>query len=167
MSRRRWLQFSLRFLFAATIAAAVVAWCFRPGVVKPEFSLERISQEINNKSGKKCFYAQIRLTNSGPDSIWLKDDYSCGFNIDENRPPIRNDDGSYTFPGGLGAQMVFHPTPTRLLPSQSNVFAISIEEGTQTIKIGVDIADRRKQRKQTYWSQAFAIPTDLFSSPSP
>jgi hypothetical protein len=57
MQRRLWLQFSLRFLFAAILAAACVAWWFRPGIVKPEFSLERCSRKIDAYSGKETFTA--------------------------------------------------------------------------------------------------------------
>ena len=65
MKRRRWLQFSLRFLFAATLAASCIAWWFRTGVVKPEFRLERFSREIDARSDKNIYYAHIRLTNAG------------------------------------------------------------------------------------------------------
>ncbi|HEY2411293.1 MAG TPA: hypothetical protein VGI40_03575 [Pirellulaceae bacterium] len=166
MLRRRWLQFSLRFLFAATLAAAAVAWWFRPGVVKPEFSSERFSQEIDAGSGKREAVAHIRLANSGPDSIWLQDIYSCQFRFDEELPLVAYDDGRLSF-GGIGFQSVIHPSSIRLKPKEFNTFAISIREGIRTIKIGVDVADRRKQRKQTYWSQAFPIPDDLFSERTP
>ena len=166
MPRRQWLQFSLRFLFAATLLAASVAWWFRPGVVNPEFHLERFSQEIEAQSGKRQAVVHIRLANSGPDSIWLKDIYSCQFKFDENLPLVADHDGRLSF-GGIGFQSVSHPSPIRLNPQELNTLAISIHKGIRTIKIGVDVADRRKQKKQTYWSQNFPIPDDLFSEPMP
>src|SRR5260221_722392 len=65
--RRRRLQFRLRFLFAAILAAACVAWWFRPGIVKPKFELERYSR--NSDAGYERVEAHVRLTNAGPDSI--------------------------------------------------------------------------------------------------
>src|SRR4051812_14473782 len=69
MLRRRWLQFSLRLLFAAVLATACVAWWFRAGVVKPEFTLEKFARTSDADSGKEFIEAHFRLSNAGPDSI--------------------------------------------------------------------------------------------------
>jgi hypothetical protein len=165
MLRRRWLQFSLRFLFAAMLLAAAVAWWFRPGVVKPEFSLERFSCMIDETRGKKQFNAHIRVTNTGRDSIWLRNNYDCHYKSEMEDPP-RTDQRDWET---LDSWSIHAPgqSPLRLRPREFNVFQIPVDERAPSFKIGVDIADHRNQREQTYWSQAFTIPDDLFSSPTP
>lgn len=166
MSRRRWTQFSLRFLFVATLLAASIAWWFRSGVVKPEFQLERFSHETVKFSGKRLYFAHIRLVNAGPDSIWLNDDSVFQYKVNENQPWLEDVDGWHSLES-IGQQWVSHQSPIRLRPREFNTFAVSVNERDRTIKLGVDISDRRKRRTRTYWSQDFAIPDDLFSSPTP
>lgn len=167
MPRRRWLQFSLRFLFAAILAAACVAWWFRPGVVRPKFSLADFARDTNAYTGEEHVLARIRLTNAGWDSIWLRSD--AEFNVDAERRKtwkIEIDEKgveNITGPGSRsGWHFAFDALPIRLKPGESNTFSMRVDESDRSLRIGVHISDRRRQREKEYWSQRIAIPEDLF-----
>ena len=153
---RRWLQFSLRFLFATMLASACFAWWFRPGVVKPEFSLERFSREKDGHSSKVHIEAHFRLTNAGPDSILLDESrylWRIEGKVDENG-----------WADGGGGTMSLPSNRIRLKPRESTVFVVRIDDDARTVQLGVDIADRCDQREKPYWSPSFPIPDDLLAS---
>jgi len=159
MLGRRWLQFSLRFLFVAMLAFACVAWCFRPGIVKPEFALERFSRDNDAHSGKEHVGAHFRLTNAGPDSIWL----------DESRydwkTEGKGDENGWDFEGG--SSMAFHRQRSRLKPGESTVFVVRLDGYARSVQLGVEIANRRDQMKKQFWSPSFPVPDNLFASTPP
>jgi len=166
MQRRRWLQFSLRFLFAALLAAACVAWWFRPGIVKPEFSLERFSRDIDEYSGKEIVRAFFRVTNAGPDSIRLnhESDYHWTTERKIRSKSELDADGWETVGGSGGFSLSSHNSPIQLRPGEHKLFAVTLSDDDRTIKLGVDIADRRGHREKRYWSQFFTIPEDVVAS---
>jgi hypothetical protein len=160
MLPRRWLQFSLRFLFAAMLTSACVAWCFRPGIAKPEFALERFSRDNDASSGTENVGAHFRLTNAGPDSIWL----------DESRydwkTEGKGDENGWDFGGG-GISMVSHSQRRRLKPGESTVFVVRLDGYARTVQLGVEIANRRDQMRELFWSPSFPVPENLFTSKPP
>jgi hypothetical protein len=165
MPRRRWLQFSLRFLFAAIIMAACVAWWFRPGVVKPAFVLERFSRQKDGYSGKERIEARIRLTNAGLDSIWLDDShYYCKAEMNEGLIGKADANGWQTV-GGIGFISASHGPRIRLRSGESLSFAVPVDYDARSIQLGVEIADRRGQRQTRYWSPSFLVPNNLFNLP--
>src|SRR5437868_473985 len=78
MPARRWLQFSLRFLIAMMVAAALVAWRYRPGVIRPQFSFDGFEQATDSRANP-IVVARVRLTNEGPDPIFIDGQYRYTF----------------------------------------------------------------------------------------
>ena len=165
MQRRRWLQFSLRFLFAALLASACLAWWFRPGIVKPEFSVEAFSPDDGAPVGTERMAARIRLTNVGPDSVWLDESaFQYQWDTRGGRKGKVDEDEWQTIGGGGGSTFSSRSQRIRLKPGKSHVFVVPLEYDAGTIAIGVDIADRRGRGEKTYWSQHFAVPDNLIIS---
>lgn len=167
MLRRRWPQFGLQSLLAVLFAAAIVAWHFRPGTVKPVFALEGFERETNAYSGEEYVVAHIRLTNAGWDSIWLRSD--AEFSVDAERwrtyeMEIDEKGNEWiTVRGpGSGWHFAFDALPIRLKPGESNTFTMRVDESDRSLRIGVHISDRRRQREKEYWSQRFDVPEALF-----
>jgi hypothetical protein len=167
MLRRRWPQFGLQSLLAVLFVAALVAWHFRPGTVKPKFALEEFGRETNGYTGEEYVVARIRLTNAGWDSIWLRSD--AEFNVDAERRKawkIEIDEKgveNITGPGSIsGWHFAFDALPIRLKPGESNTFSTRVDESERSLRIGVHISDRRRQREKEYWSQRFEVPENLF-----
>lgn len=167
MWRPRRPQFDLQSLLAVLFVAALVAWHFRPGTVKPKYALEEFGRETNGYTGEEYVVVRIRLTNAGWDSIWLRSD--AEFNVDAERWKtwrIEIDEKGAESICGYGSQSDWHfafdALPIRLKPGESNTFTTRIDESDRSLRIGVHISDRRRQREQEYWSQRFAVPEDLF-----
>jgi hypothetical protein len=163
MLRRRWVQFNLRFLFAALLATACVTWWFRPGVVKPEFVLERFSLKNDADSGKDYLDLYFRMTNAGPDSIWLEESkYDWRFEGDADENGVRNIGGGWG-PISPPIQRV------RLAPGKSTEFIVRLDEYARTapyvraLRLGVDIADRRNRSEKRFWSPSVPVPHDALS----
>jgi hypothetical protein len=155
MLRRRWLQFSLRSLFAALLVTACVTWWFRPGVVKPEFVLERFSLKNDADSGKDYVLVYFHVTNVGSDSIWLDESKYCWMiegKVDENG---WGDAG--------GGTMSIPSQRVRLKPGKSTEFIVRLDGYARTVQLGVDLADRRDQREKRFWSPNFPVPDDVFA----
>ena len=158
MLRRRWLQFSLRLLFAAVLLSACAAWWFRPGVVKPEFTLEQFARASDTHSGKEYVEAHFRLSNAGPDSICL----------DHSRYTWTNEGADVDADGwedSGGGSMSYPGDPIRLKPGAATEFIVRLEERVRTVQLGVEISDRRNQRPKQFLSPSFAVPGNLFDPP--
>ena len=158
MLRRRRLQFSLSALFAVVLLSACAAWWFRPGVVKPEFTLDKFARadELSVKEhGKEYFLAHVRLLNAGPDSIRLDPSrFDCEF------------EGGMVLPGGGQVtgwgQGSWPGQPIGLKPSKSIELIVPLDGPVRTIQLRIEIADHRGRRKATYRSQPFSVPENLF-----
>lgn len=158
MARCR-LQFSLSALFSVALLTACVAWWFRPGVVKPEFSLEKFARASAAHSGKDYVEAHFRLSNAGPDSICFDHSHYIwkfeGGDVDE---------GGWEDAGGGTTSWPSHPI--RLKPGTSTELIVRLDGYVRTVQLGVEIADRRGQKKRQYRSQSFSVPENLFAPDS-
>lgn len=150
-SRRRWTQFSLRFLLIGVLAAALAAWWFRPGIVRATFTLEGVEPIQEEYSGKSDLHAQIRMTNAGPDSIWLDDVRSFSWRWDGQRV-----DSS----GGGGVRSAFDSVRIQLQPGESTVFSVPLADDAIAIQLGVLLSDRPGSKGREFWSQKFTIPDE-------
>jgi hypothetical protein len=176
MVSRRWLQFSLRFLFAGTAAAALVAWWFRPGVVTPEFSFEGINHrtaytldfdaqpftthEVDAAS------ARIRLTNAGPDTFFVHD-LSMGW-LPDYKDAERNAEQK-----GIPSFWMISPLtpperykPVRVKPGKFMTLDVPISDDMKAVSVSVSIADRRG-RTSPFWSRSFDIVETAVAARSP
>jgi hypothetical protein len=159
---RRWLQFSLRFLLAAMLASACAAWWFRPGIVKPEFSLDRLVPGINDINRNEVVFAHVRLRNVGPDSIWL-DPSAFLWNTDEKEIVEIDEQGRETIRIGVGGlRGSSHSQRIRLKPGESSVFVVPLGAATRAVTVGVVISDRRNRRARQALSQSFTIDETMF-----
>jgi hypothetical protein len=160
MQRRRWLQFSLRFLLAIMLASACFAWCFRPGVVRPEFSLDRLFPAIDD--GNKVVIVHFRVRNAGPDSIWL-DPSAYRWNTQEEGIIEIDENGEQIEFVGLGGSIgSSHGQRIQLRPGESTLYVVHLNAVTQGVTLGVDISDHRDRRVRQVWSQNFAIDKARF-----
>jgi len=154
---RRWLQFSLRFLLATMFVAACVAWWFRPGIVKPDFSLDRVVPAVIDTDVSEVAFAHVRLTNVGPDSIWL-DPSAFHWNTDDEGIVDIDEEGREILRFGVGGiRGSSHGHRIRIKPGEFTVFVVPLGASTRSVTLGVDIADRLDRRAKTKWSQSFAI----------
>jgi hypothetical protein len=107
--------------------------------------------------------ACIRLTNSGPDSIWL-DDSNFSFKTEfEEGLLSKADENGWQTVGGIGLISASHSQRIRLRLGESKSFIVPVDHDARAIQLGVDIADRRDQRKKEFWSPSFPVPDDLFN----
>lgn len=168
MLARSRMQFGLRFIFAAVLVAACVAWWFRPGIVKPEFSVEQFFGEFEGPVRIWRVHARVRIANAGPESFWVGTE-SCPYHLDGRKMPETDESGRkvYAGPGVRDGQLwSAHAPPLRLQPGESTSFVIpNLKPYDGTLSIAVDIADGRSKVQKRYWSPGFAIPHDIFYPP--